>query len=143
MKEQGYDISHNILYQDNESAIKMERNGRNSCTGNSRHVDIRYFFVKDWIDKNELAVEYFPTYHMLADYFTKPLQGRTMFKAYRGVLMGWKHISSLKELTVSNMKERVENSIQTQSDVKENLLACELQDTSSLLILQLTKRKSR
>ena len=43
MKEQGYDISHNILYQDNESAIKMERNGRNSCTGNSRHVDIRYF----------------------------------------------------------------------------------------------------
>ena len=32
------------------------------------------------------------------------------------------------------MKERVENSIQTQSDVKENLLSCELQDTSSLLI---------
>ena len=98
--------------------------------------------MKDLIDKNELAVEYCPTYHMLADYFTKPLQGR-MFKAYRDVLMGWKHISSLKELTVSNMKERVENSIQTQSDVKETLLACELQDTSSLLILQLTKRKSR
>ena len=41
--EQRYDIRNNIIYQDNESAIKMERNGRNSCTGNSRHVDIKFF----------------------------------------------------------------------------------------------------
>ena len=39
-KEQGYDVRNKLIYQDNESAIKMEVNGRNSCTGNSRHVDI-------------------------------------------------------------------------------------------------------
>ena len=32
----GYFLHKTILYQDNESAIKMEKNGRNSCTGNSR-----------------------------------------------------------------------------------------------------------
>ena len=108
MGAQGYHIKHNVLYQDNESAIRMERNGRNSCTGNSRHVHIRYFFVKDRIDKGEVSVKYCPTYQMLADYFTKPLQGR-MFGIYRDVLMGWKHISTLQSIPSPCMKERVEN----------------------------------
>ena len=32
MREQGYDIKNNVVYQDNKSAILMEVNGRNSCT---------------------------------------------------------------------------------------------------------------
>ena len=47
LEYQGYDIKNKILYQDNQSAIKMEKLGRNSCTGNSRHINIRFFFVKD------------------------------------------------------------------------------------------------
>ena len=43
LKEQGYHIVNNVIYQDNKSRICMERNGRNSCTGNLRHIDIRYF----------------------------------------------------------------------------------------------------
>ena len=35
LEKQGYDLKNNILFQDNQSAIRMERNGRNSCTGNS------------------------------------------------------------------------------------------------------------
>ena len=41
--EQGYDVNENTMFQDNQSAIRMEINGRNLCTGNSRHIDIRYF----------------------------------------------------------------------------------------------------
>ena len=63
------------MFQDNKSAILMESNGRNSCTGNSRHINVRYFFIKDRIDKGEMKVEYLPTDLMLADYFTKPLNG--------------------------------------------------------------------
>ena len=44
LKEQGYPLENNIIYQDNSSALKMETNGRNSCTGKSRHIDVRYFF---------------------------------------------------------------------------------------------------
>jgi len=32
---QGYHLEKKVLYQDNESAMKLEINGRNSCAGNS------------------------------------------------------------------------------------------------------------
>ena len=72
MSKQGYEIKDNLLYQDNQSAILMLKNGRNSCTRNSRHINIIYFFVKDRIDKKEIRVEYCPSLIMLADFFTKP-----------------------------------------------------------------------
>ena len=65
----------------------MEKHGRNYCTGNSRHIDIQYFFVKDRVDKKEVSIVYCPIGRMLSDYFTKPLNG-AMFRLYRGVMMG-------------------------------------------------------
>ena len=44
---------------------------------------------------------------MLADYFTKPLQGN-LFRRLREVIMGWKHIDTLKDMTPPVSKERVE-----------------------------------
>ena len=75
MGAQGYAIKDNVIYQDNQSAIHMEKNGQNLCTGNSRHIHIRYFFVKDRIYKGEMRMEYCPTYLTLADLFTKLLMG--------------------------------------------------------------------
>ena len=43
---QGYGIENNIVYQDNQSTIKMHINGRNSCTGNSRHINVPYFLLR-------------------------------------------------------------------------------------------------
>ena len=102
---QGYKIVKNILFQDNQSEIRMLKNGRNSCTGNSRHIDVRYFWVKDRINKGELTVEYCPTHLMLADYFTKPLQG-SQFRKFRDIIMGYKPISTLFDEIA--LKERVE-----------------------------------
>ena len=96
LEAQGYKISKSVVYQDNMSAIKMEKNGRNSCTGNSRHIHIRYFFVVDRYEKGEIEIEYCNTLEMLADYFTKPLNGK-MFHKYRNVIMGYIPIESLKE----------------------------------------------
>ena len=75
LEAQGYNIKDNVLFQDNQSAIKMEENACRSCTGNSCHNNIRYFFVKDMVDKKLVRVLYCPTGKMLADLFTKPLQG--------------------------------------------------------------------
>ena len=52
-------------------------------------------------------MSYCPTYRMLADFFTKPLQG-SAYNAYRKVIMGWVHISELEKLLPSSIKERVE-----------------------------------
>ena len=49
MVAQGYYIKKNILFQDNQSTINMEKNRKKSCTGNSRRIDIRYFFDKERI----------------------------------------------------------------------------------------------
>ena len=95
LSAQGYEITDNVLYQDNQSTILMLKNGRNSCTGNSRHVHIRYFFVKDRVEKGEVKVEYCLTLQMVADYFTKPLQG-SLFNKLRDVIMGYKSIYTLQ-----------------------------------------------
>jgi len=95
MRAQVYLIIDNILYQDNQSIMLMLTNGRNSYTGNSRHVNIRYFFAKDRVDKKRVKVEYCSTIWMLADFFTKPLQGQLFIK-FREVIIVYKTISTLR-----------------------------------------------
>ena len=103
---QGYEMMNNTVYQDNVSTIKMLKNGRNSCTGNSRHINVRYFFIKDRIDKGEFKVMYCPTRLMLADYFTKPQVG-ALFKEMRSVIMGNKSINDMNPVFLDKIKERV------------------------------------
>jgi hypothetical protein len=86
LREQQFNVTDNIVYQDNQSAILLERNGRGSSGRRTRHIDIRYFFISDRIKNKELRVEYCPTKEMLADFFTKPLQG-SLFKRLRGIIM--------------------------------------------------------
>jgi hypothetical protein len=125
IESQGYHIKKKILYQDNQSAMRMEKNGRNSCTGNSRHISIRFFFVKDRVDKKEFTIEYCPTKSMLADYFTKPLQGK-LFRDMRSIIMGWEPLDNLeaygteylepypsKERVGKHVTEQVPNTIPT------------------------------
>ena len=39
----------------------MKENGRYPYTGNSRHIDLRYFFSKDQVDKKEISIKHCPT----------------------------------------------------------------------------------
>ena len=106
LEEQGYNIKNNIIHQDNESTIRMLKNGCNSCTGNSRHINICYFFLKDRVEKGEIKVEYCPRLLMLADYFTKPLMGER-FRELRRVIMGHKSIFDLNPKLLHPIKEHV------------------------------------
>jgi hypothetical protein len=94
LEAQGYEISESKFFQDNQSAMKLEKNGRASCGQKSRHIDIRYFFMKDRIKTENIDIVYCPTEQMLADFFTKPLQGK-LFEKFRRVLMGYAHIDTL------------------------------------------------
>ena len=103
----------------------MEQNGRNSCRGNSRHINICYFFVKGRVDKGERKIVYCPTAHMLADYFTKSLQG-SLFNKFRSVIMGYNHISFLdhdneiikERVDISNEKAMISNNNNDKQNVK-------------------------
>ena len=80
MEGQGYKVKDNIVYQDNQSAILLEKNGQRLSTKRTRHLNMRYFFVTDRIQAKELTVEYCPTGDMWADIHTKPLQGAAFVK---------------------------------------------------------------
>ena len=53
----------------------LEKNGRASSSKRTKHINIRYFFVKDCIDHEEVKIEYLGTEDMIADFFSKPLVG--------------------------------------------------------------------
>jgi hypothetical protein len=92
LESQGYGVFENILYQDNQSAILLEKNGKTSSSKWTKHINIRYFFVTSRIVNNELSVEWCPTGQMIADYMTKPLQG-TLFQQFRDHIMGVDRVS--------------------------------------------------
>ena len=74
------------IHQDNRSTIMLAEKGR-STSSRTRHVAIRYFFVKDRIESEEVELVDTGTDDMVADYFSKPLQGQ-LFAKFRDVIMG-------------------------------------------------------
>ena len=83
---QGYNINSTIMYQDNQSTILLENNGRASSSKRTKHLNIRYFFITDRIKKGDFHIGYCLTNNMVADLFAKPLQGKK-FLRFRKVIM--------------------------------------------------------
>ena len=87
LEAQGYNVASNVLFQDNKSAILLEKNGKKSSSSRTHALNIRYFFVTDQVEKGNLTIEYCPTDEMLGDFMTKPLQG-SKFSFFKSRLMG-------------------------------------------------------
>ena len=51
---QGYDVFDNIVYQDNKSSIILEKNGKASISKRTKHMNTRYYYVTDCIEKYKL-----------------------------------------------------------------------------------------
>ncbi len=100
LEAQGYKIKKNTLYQDNKSSILLETNGRGSSGKRTRHIDVRYFFIADRVKSGEIHIEHCPTGIMIADYFTKPLQG-ALFRKLRDMVMGNTDIPLPSDVTTS------------------------------------------
>ena len=95
LKCQGYEVNDNIMYQDNKSAILLERNGKASSSKRTKHIDIRYFFITDSIQMGEVRTEWCLTTKMIADFMTKPLQG-AVFAKFRDIIMGKVQMSDIE-----------------------------------------------
>ena len=86
LEAQGYDIKYSIMHQNNQSSMKLEKHGRASSSKRTRHINVRYFFVTNRIASKEVSVAYCPTSEMIADFFTKPLQGQD-FRKFRDMIL--------------------------------------------------------
>ena len=69
-----------VLYVDNSGAVELSRD-RKSCH-RSRHVDRRYFKVRELYFQDVLRVEHVSTHDNVADLLTKPLQ-QSAFEKHR------------------------------------------------------------
>ncbi|GKC40617.1 retrovirus-related pol polyprotein from transposon TNT 1-94, partial [Tanacetum coccineum] len=72
-----YDIIYekNPIFCDNTSAISISNNP--VLHSRTKHIDIRYHFVRDHIVKGDIELHFIPTQYQLADIFTKPLDEPT------------------------------------------------------------------
>ena len=85
--EQGHDDGAVTLYQDNLSCMALVKRGP-STSDRTRHVSIRYFWVKERVDQGEAVIEHLRTESMYANLLTKPLQG-AQFVTEREALTNW------------------------------------------------------
>ena len=76
-----------MLFQDNESCIKLANNGKASSSRRARHINIRYFFDTDRVKNKEIEIDYCPTKEIIGDFFTNPLQG-ALFIKFRNNILG-------------------------------------------------------
>ena len=90
IEEQGYPMKPSIIHQDNQSAMLLETNGRGSSSKQTRHMNIRYFFVADCQKRGHVQIRYCPTDEMIGDFFTKPLGG-SKFRRFRNIIMNCSH----------------------------------------------------
>ena len=72
--------------EDNTATIQLMRNGR-SLNAKTKHIKLKYYFIKQYFDNGEFELEYCPTEDMVADILTKPMQGKLFFKL-RALLLG-------------------------------------------------------
>lgn len=77
------DIKTVVLYEDNQSAIHLAKN-RETCK-RTKHLDVKYHFIREKVEEGTIQVEYVPTSDQLADVLTKPLLG-TRFDILRSKL---------------------------------------------------------
>ena len=85
--DQGYDMGPVIIYQDNTSCMALVDRGRSGAE-RTRHISIRYFWIKERVQTGEAIVIHKGTKEMYANVLTKPLQG-AQFLYERNCLTGW------------------------------------------------------
>jgi hypothetical protein len=78
LRDYGYKLSKVPLIFDNESAIPMADNPVEHSR--TKHIDIRYHFLRDHQKKGDIEIAYVNTNNRLADIFTKPLDEKTFSK---------------------------------------------------------------
>lgn len=61
-----------VIYNDNQSAQKLLE-VKEYCHKRTKHIDLRYHFVKDLVQNHYVTVKYLSTDKMTADILTKPL----------------------------------------------------------------------
>ena len=68
-------MEENIVSQDNQIAILLEKNDKKSSSKRKRHLNIQFCMVTDQVKQGHIIVKHCPADNMIGDFMTKGLQG--------------------------------------------------------------------
>ena len=79
------------IYNDNQSAISLAHAELGQFHARTKHIDIRYHFIREKIKDGMIEVTYCPTNEMTADILTKPLSSHKFKPLIRalGLISAW------------------------------------------------------
>jgi hypothetical protein len=75
-----HEMDSTIIHCDNQSCVKLSENP--VFHDKSKHIEIKYHYIRDMVQRKAVHVQYLPTHEQIADIFTKPL-ARTKFEYFR------------------------------------------------------------
>ena len=65
------ELSPTVIHCDNQSCIKLTENP--VFHDRSKHIEIRYHFIRDWVQRGAVKLDYVSTDEQVVDIFTKSL----------------------------------------------------------------------
>ena len=72
LKDLKYNVQNPVvIYEDNQAAMFLANNPKTHPK--TKHIDIKFHFIRDLVSSNKIVLKYCPTNDMLADIFTKPV----------------------------------------------------------------------
>lgn len=95
LREQGYSVGAVEVQQDNISTQLLETNGKFSNGMRTKHINTKFFFVKDKVDDGEVRIVDCPTEKMWVCVLTKPLQDK-VYRVQRATLMNWLEVLDME-----------------------------------------------
>jgi hypothetical protein len=75
-----HEMDPTTIHCDNQSCVKLFENP--VFHDRSKHIEIKYHYIRDMVQKKTVHVQYLSTHEQIADIFTKPL-AKTKFEYFR------------------------------------------------------------
>jgi hypothetical protein len=66
-----HEMDPTIIHCDNQKCVKLYKDP--VFHDRSKHIEIKYHYIRDMVQKKEAHVQYLPTHEQIVDIFTKPL----------------------------------------------------------------------
>ena len=76
-------VSPATLHEDNQSTIALSKNPNNHPR--TKHIDIKYRYIRETVEKKQVQLVYCPTENMIADILTKGLP-KSRFQCLRSLI---------------------------------------------------------
>jgi hypothetical protein len=120
LEHQGYVLPPAKIWEDNQATVMNLARGASTAT-NSRHYDVRYFYLADLERRNIVNVEWLETGEMTADIFTKGVSGPIFNKLSDKLLNSVSDVNKRKATTLREEYSDVESSSNTDLRISKKM----------------------